>query len=316
MRHRIQSILVGSLVLLLWGCGGSSSTTKADSVADATADTTDSVTPSTDSSDQTTPDDTSGGEDGSSDALAPTDALADTTGGQEDGGSDVLAPTDALADLTGGQDDGSDTAAPSDGSGDPDQLVGDQLDDLSQGDDAQTADLASNDDSQSGDVSGVSKIYVFPFVFQAAGGLTDRKTVNQSCVNSGPPNSCTTVIALVSFDGDAIKDFGTHYGVPMIGVPLVSTEDKPIANDLKTFLNPEFQTVSLLSAGVLSSGEKWWSFSTADGAYDTTDNCLNGQTSEADKFGSVGLAEATDGKRVAGGTASCTETHRMLCICF
>ncbi|MCA9520396.1 MAG: hypothetical protein KC609_05470 [Myxococcales bacterium] len=298
MKLHLRSIVVGSLLLLLWGCGGGKSTTSADATADATADSGDGVVSSVDASDQTTPDDTSN----------------DTTDG-----SDTTPPGDAQADATG-QEDGGDTAPPNDASIDPDQLGEDQIGDLAAADDSQTADLEADlgpsDDGQSADVSSVTKIYVFPFVFQAGGALGDRKSANKSCMDSGPPESCTTVIALVSFEGDAIKDFGASYGVPMVGVPLVSVDEKTIASDLKTFLNPEFKTSSMLTAGVLSAGEKWWSFSTSDGSYDSTNNCLNGQTSDADKFGSVGLATATDGKRVAGDTASCTETNRLLCICF
>ena len=69
--------------------------------------------------------------------------------------------------------------------------------------------------------------------------------------------------------GDAIKDFPAHYGIPA-NWPVKSYSGNQIAWTWADMLDGSIN-MKLEAAGIASTF--WWSGSTSDGSYDTTNNC-------------------------------------------
>ncbi len=127
-----------------------------------------------------------------------------------------------------------------------------------------------------------------------------------SIINLG----CSRVRPFVSTANVGISLFASLYGVPTT-IPVRGARGDIIGPDWATFIS-SIPLMSLSDAGVTS--EAFWTFSNSGGAYNSTDNCLDGtSTGAAGMSGDPFDVSATFYSLTA---PACSTYQKVLCICY
>ncbi len=126
-----------------------------------------------------------------------------------------------------------------------------------------------------------------------------------------PNNTCSSVRGFISVTGsDSIAALPLNYSIHT-GRAIHGPTGTLIANDWVDLMDGSIAN-SLSVAGVASVS--WWSFSGSNGA--TANDCSDGTDSTTGTSGIIGIANATNTTWIQGGTDTCDQTRRVLCLCF
>jgi large repetitive protein len=148
------------------------------------------------------------------------------------------------------------------------------------------------------------------------GNLVNRATANTVCSNAATGWAVgKTIVAFVSFLGDEIQDFPTNHLVPSTLALKNLDGTVTIASNWADAIDNS-TTVSLAAAGVYTTGEFHWTFSNANGTYESTvnGNCNNG-TANAATSGGVGWSTDATGLLIVG-FSDCASANHLLCVAF
>lgn len=153
------------------------------------------------------------------------------------------------------------------------------------------------------------------------GNLGGRSGADSACSNAASSQGlrCTTK-AFISMSGaDQISDMPTHYGVPT-DLPIQSSNTTQIAATWSALLNATFSSLdsSLSGAGVIPSGQFWWSGSFSDGNNTEFSTCLEWSDGTSGQGGVRGDGDSTTGGWLYTNVVSCDgiSAQYMLCICY
>jgi hypothetical protein len=159
------------------------------------------------------------------------------------------------------------------------------------------------------------------------GALGGRAGIDALCATAsqadGGPGSANVHGFISVTDTDEIKDLPSNYGVPT-NRPIVSMTGVAIASDWSHLLGGSIGS-ALTSAGVIVSGNFWYSGSNADGSIATTPvdgggvhpfTCSGWTSGSGFLDGAYGLAYSTTSTWMAsGGQATCgLGGYRVLCL--
>ena len=173
--------------------------------------------------------------------------------------------------------------------------------------------------SSSGGASSVIRVYSNAAVLN--GAIGNRAATSTTCQNiknaTYPGFSCSTFLALVSYNGDVISDFPTHHGLPS-SWEVISHNGTQLAVSWADFLDGP--TNSLQSADVFGGSPPvfgFWTFATVGGGYDLTNNCSAGTASGPGVNGAIGEISATADSFISNGSPTMCSNDRMLaCVCW
>lgn len=153
------------------------------------------------------------------------------------------------------------------------------------------------------------------------GNLGGRSGADSACSNAASSQGlrCTTK-AFISMSGaDQISDMPTHYGVPT-DLPIQSSNTTQIAATWAALLNANFSSLdsSLSGAGVIPSGQYWWSGSFSDGSNSGFSTCQGWSDGTSGQTGVRGNGDSTTGGWLYNNAVFCDDISApfMLCICY
>ncbi len=139
----------------------------------------------------------------------------------------------------------------------------------------------------------------------ADGNRGDRETTTVYCITETEFLNCSDAIALLSYDGDAIKDFPQKWGLDASDVVYGPTRIKIGDNWADSILNADLERAKVVPEGI-----RWWTGSTSTGTPHVR-NCLNWETNVACLNGRSGK----DGNYGAGNSA-CASKKALVCVCM
>lgn len=149
------------------------------------------------------------------------------------------------------------------------------------------------------------------------GDFGPRSSADGLCYTNLPPGFSNFAV-FASFNAvDSIANMPSNFGLPTT-LPIQSASGIDIANDWSDLMDGSID-VSLLSAGVLSLGDWWWSGS-EDGFGNhidgTTENCSGWLTNSGMVGGYSGYYGSTTATWIRDTNAGCGDPLPVLCIAY
>ncbi len=180
-----------------------------------------------------------------------------------------------------------------------------------------------------------SAIRIFLGFSAGSGNLGNRATTNSACSAAASTQglSCSSVVSLLAYSGDAIADFPTNYGVPT-SLPLIAgAADVTVASNWADFLDGTWQTclgstcrptgptpaalapptsgiwTGAASNGALASNCSEWSEGSIDFGSNASTRCYG-----VDDGGSCSTGITLG--RASGGASCGAPSQSVLCLCY
>ncbi|WP_246052686.1 hypothetical protein [Leptospira semungkisensis] len=127
---------------------------------------------------------------------------------------------------------------------------------------------------------------------------------------------CSKVAPMVSTSLVSFNAINTFYAdIPYTGTPVRGPKGGIIADDLSTLFASDLK-MSLSAAGLGIGGQLYWSFSDGSGSV-SSDTCNDGGDNTGAYNGAVGSTTISAvGSWFNVNSASCSESHRVLCLCY
>ncbi|TGL61403.1 hypothetical protein [Leptospira sarikeiensis] len=127
--------------------------------------------------------------------------------------------------------------------------------------------------------------------------------------------NCQSVAPLVSTSAVPANDLNLLYAdLPYNGVAIRGPFGALITQEMSTLFSSGDLQLSLSAAGLGDS--LFWSFGTGNGGY-AADDCNGGTDSTSGSLGQLGSPKVvTQGSWFATDILSCSQSHRILCICY
>jgi len=178
---------------------------------------------------------------------------------------------------------------------------------------------ASSNNSGNGSIS----FYLFSTGTPINGNIkgayaTAREGADAQCIGTRaaiafPNNGCNQVRAIISLSSaDSIGNMPGNYGIAT-NRALSAQNNFTVAPDWNALRDGT--TGNSLAPNVMPAATTWWSFSTAGGNYDGTNNCSGGGNGSS--FSGVAADSSVTGANWVTGTALiCSGSYRLLCICY
>ncbi|PJZ75710.1 hypothetical protein [Leptospira neocaledonica] len=123
--------------------------------------------------------------------------------------------------------------------------------------------------------------------------------------------SCSNVLPVVSTSTHPLSSFPTDYGLPdSTDYPVRGPKGDIIATSWTNIFPGLLMTFEQASI----TSQTFWTFSNSGGAYNSTDNCINGTTTGA--AGATGDPKDSFSAWMIGDAPACNEFHPIICLCY
>lgn len=169
---------------------------------------------------------------------------------------------------------------------------------------------------------GIISLYLFP-ASTSSGNLkgvfaTGRAGGDSLCIAARPNfvfpnNGCNQVRAMVSFSSaDSVANMPGNYGIPT-NRGINAQNGFTLAPDWLSLISGT--SGNSLAPNVMPAATTWYSFSTAGGNYDGTNNCSGG-TVGTSISGATADSSVTGANWIGSSTLICSSPAQILCICY
>lgn len=151
------------------------------------------------------------------------------------------------------------------------------------------------------------------------GTFASRTSEDAACLASAdstyfPYGTCTGAFLFAGYSGFNLNSMDAVHGFPS-STPVYGLNGLLIQNTWTDLWSGSILN-SLYSAGVLSSGQRWWSGVNPAGTYSPTTSCVGWSSSSSSSTGRTGDSSSTTGTWIASSNTACNLFSYRVCACI